>query len=269
MIADGLRVRPWAIVVDSVAAMTPLQALEGKVDEAGRIGLVAQLMSTFLQYITKFLQDTNVALIFTNQMRKVISTTPGRNYGPTEESTGGVAMKYYSSVRLKLDKGSVEKVQQLSRITGKVEKEPVHVTSWVSVIKNKIDKPFRVAPVYIKFGVGFDNIRSIIELATNINLIKRSGAFFTFNQGNEQLIKAQGKQALWDTLNDNPKLFKALQDSLVLTVDEKIKEQYKEDQGEDDVTDVDALLNSTAEAYVEKANKKKEAKESEGGQEQQ
>lgn len=260
MIFDALRMRPAIIGVDSVSAMTPLQVLEGSVDEGSRIGLQAQLMSAFLSYITKFLKDSNVALIFANQLRQVIKTGAAvYQHGPDEESSGGKALKYYSSLRLNMKKGAVEKVERMSALTGKKEKEPVNVKAIVSVIKNKIDVPFKQVPVYIKFGMGFDNIQSIIDLATNLNVIKRNGTLYTFTHDNEKLINATGKQALWDSLNNNEKILKRLQDSLVIKVDEGLKEEYKEE--EDGATDVEALLNNVGETFVEKVKAKKEAKQ--------
>jgi recombination protein RecA len=261
MINDALRMKPAIIGVDSVSAMTPLQVLEGSVDETARIGLLAQLMSAFLTYISKFLKDSNTALVFTNQLRQVINTgwvAPG---APTEESTGGKSLKYYSSLRIMMKKGKVEKVEQVSNITGKKEKEPVNVISRVSIIKNKIDKPFRAAPTYIKFGVGFDNILSIIELAINLDVIKRMGNMYVYSHGKEKLIEVLGKKQLWETLNSNEKLFKRLQDSLVIGVDEQIQREFKEDSEAGGVDEMDALLNNVGNTFVEKKNKKKKAKE--------
>jgi recombination protein RecA len=255
LIKDSLNMRPMLIGIDSVSAMIPKEIFEGKVDEGGRIGLLAQLMSAFLQYITKFIKGSNTCLLFTNQMRTVINTggwSPNR--GIQEESSGGKALRYYSSVRLLLKKGAVEKVERMSKITGKLEKEPVNITTYVSVIKNKIDKPFKKVPVFIRFGEGFDNILSIVELAINIGVIKRAGAIYSFSHSGEQLLKVQGKEALWTSLNENPALFQKLQGSLVFKEDEQVKEEFKDQQDAPD--EMDALLQDASASYVAKKKKK-------------
>lgn len=262
MIKDAMLMRPAIIGVDSVSAMTPKEVFEGAVDEAGRPGLQAQLMSAFLGYITKFLKESGVALVFTNQLRAIINmgggfVPPG---APKDESSGGRALKFYSSVRIKLQKSSVEKVDRISKVTGKTDKEPVNVAIFASIIKNKIDKPFRRVPAYIRFGEGFDNIKSIIELAVNINAIKRSGAMYTFSDGGEMLIKAQGKEQLWSILNQDEKLFKRLSDSLVVSQDEEVAQQYAGDQ-DSPADEMDAMLNNVATGYVEKTAAKKASKE--------
>ena len=259
IINDVLATRPALIVVDSVTAMTPKEVMEGSVDEAGRPGLQAQLMSTFLGYITKHLKAANTCLVFTNQIRAIINmgfVAPG---APTETSSGGNALKFYSSVRLKMKQSKVEKVERISTITGKMEKEPVNVTVWVSVVKNKIDKPFRSAPVYIRFGEGFDNIQSIIDLGVNTNTIKRSGALYTFSDGDEQIFKVQGKKELWQLLADSPKIQDKIAANINIEEDSEVREEFAEES--ETGGDVDALLNNVSSAYVEKQSKKKAAKE--------
>jgi recombination protein RecA len=142
-----------------------------------------------------------------------------------------------------------------------MEKEPVNVTVYASVVKNKIDKPFRTVPAYIKFGEGFDNILSIIELAVNINVIKRAGGMYTFNDGDEQLFKVLGKQQLWSVLNENEKILKKLQASLVIKEDEAVKEEYNNEQEQDAPPDeMDAMLENVATGFKEKIEAKKAKK---------
>lgn len=260
-IRDMLQIRPHIIVVDSVPAMLPKEYLEGSVDDAMRIGLQAQLQSTFLQYISKFLKASNVCLVYINQMRDVIKTSKFQS-GPMEESPGGRALKYYSSVRLKLKVGAIEKVAVQSKITGKKVHDPVNITIKVTVIKNKIDRPYYQAPIFIRFGEGIDNVRSIIELAMNTNIIKRAGAFFIFKQNDKIITKAQGKEALWQTFNDNERAFEKLQSSLVFKQDEQAKEQYK-DVDDEPPDEMDELMTNVAEDFIEKQNKKKKKKDEE------
>jgi len=253
-IKSAFTMKPLIIVVDSVAAMTPREVLEGAIDEGSRIGLQAQLMSAMLGHLSKFIKESNTCLLFTNQLRKVIKKSQYET-GPDEESSGGMALKFYSSVRWKLKKSTVEKINVKSPITGKADKEPVNVMIKATVVKNKIDKPWKSAPVYIRFGEGFDNILSIIELAVNTNVIKKSGAFFTFTQGSETLIKAQGKEQLWKALNENGELFTKLSNSLTIREDEQIKEEYADmDQNGDEMDD---LLSNVSTTFIEKQQIKK------------
>ena len=253
LIKDALAMRPMIIAVDSVSAMTPRELYEGAVDDTGRIGLQAQLMSTFLQYITKFLQESNTCLAFSNQLRSVIKKSKW-DTGPEEESSGGRALKFYSSVRLKFKKGTVEKVDSISKFTGKKDKDPINVTVKVTAVKNKIDKPYMTAPLFIKFGEGFDNISSIIELAINTGVIKKAGATYSFQDGEKEAFKTTGKQQLWKTLNENGQLFSKLRENLVIREDEKAREEYKnEDEKTDDIED---LLGNVSEKFIEKKNSK-------------
>ncbi len=259
-IKDLLQLRPHVIVVDSVPAMLPKEFLEGNVDDAARIGLQAQLQSAFLRIITKYLKDSNVALIYINQMRDVIKTSKFQS-GPMEESPGGRALKYYASLRLKLKVGKIEKIYVQSRITGKKDKDPVNIQVKATVVKNKIDRPYFAAPIFIRFGEGIDNIRSIIELALNTRVIKLSGSIYSFKQNDEVIFKAVGKEQLWQTLNDNEKAFEKLRSSLVFKQDEGVKTEYGNDLDEELPDEMDDLLSNVAESFIEKQNKKKEGKE--------
>jgi recombination protein RecA len=268
-IRDTLLMKPAIIVADSVSAMTPRQILEGAVDEAGGIGLQARLMSAFCSYISKFLKDANTCLLFTNQLRSVIKKNQYQS-GPDEESSGGHALRYYASVRLLLKKSSIEKVAVKSRLTGKEDKEPVNITIKASVVKNKIDKPYRSAPLYIRFGEGLDNILSIVKLAVNTGVIKKSGAFFTFSQGDEVLVKIQGEDKLREHLRDNEKIFLKIRDSLVIKEDEQVKETY-EGMAEDvppleelaSSNEMDAMFDKVSTSFIESQKNKKAKKEEE------
>lgn len=255
-IKDMLLMKPGIIVVDSVPAMLPKEFLEGAVDEAGRIGLQAQLMSAFLSIISKYIPQSNCCLIFINQIRDIIKKTKYQG-GPNEESPGGRALKFYASLRLKLKKGKVEKIDVRSKITGKKEKEPVNVIANAAIVKNKIDKPFKTAPVHIRFGEGVDNIFSIIELGINTRVIKKSGSFYTFSENNEILVKKQGKEQLWQALNEDHGLFEKLQKSLTIEEDKAIKEIYQ-DPEEESLDEMDDLLGSVADKFIENQQKDKE-----------
>jgi recombination protein RecA len=257
LLCDAFAMRPWLIVVDSVAAMIPRQFLEGAIDEMTRIGLQAQLMSISLNYLTKHIGDNNSCLFFTNQLRSVIKKSQ-YDPGPDEESSGGRALKYYASLRLKMRTSTIEKLPAKSRITGKMEKEPVNVMVKVSVVKNKIDKPYLSGPVYIRFGEGFDNIASIVELAINTNVIKKAGAALRFDLNGTPVFNANGKENLRALLEENPEMLKTLTGSLVFKEDEQTKLEIPIEDGEEppvddirDPKDLNDLLNQASRTYVE------------------
>ena len=255
-IFEMLKMKPYLIAVDSVSAMVPMEVLQGDVDEVSRIGLQAQLMSNFLTFLSKFLKTSNTCLLFANQLRSVIKMSKW-DPGPDEESSGGRALKFYASVRLSFKKSTVEKIDVQSKLTGKKDKEPMNVTIKVAVIKNKIDKPYRTAPVYIRFGMGYDNIRSIIELAINTKIIKKTGAFYSFTLKNKTLFNVHGKEQLWNILNSDEKIFDTLQSCLTIKEDDQIQEIYKDmNDSMDDVSELDSLMNSTADKYVKKQKEK-------------
>jgi recombination protein RecA len=255
MIVQALAMRPMLIVVDSVSAMIPKAFLEGAVDEMGRIGLQAQLMSVSLNYLTKHLPEANTCLMFTNQLRSVIKTSK-YDQGPDEETSGGRALKYYSSVRIKMKKGKVERVTTTSRITGKEDKEPVNVEVKATIVKNKIDKPWFTAPLFVRFGEGFDNIASIIELAVNTNTVKKNGAFLSLRDGDKVLFNVQGKEQLNTLLQENNSILKLLSSKIVLQQDEVAKKQGEQEVEEEEVkdvaTDLDAILTQTSETFKKK-----------------
>jgi recombination protein RecA len=263
MIVQFLReVKPPLIVVDSVSAMLPREMMEGAIDEAGGIGLQARLMSASLAYITKFLKDSNTCLLFINQLRSMIKKNK-YDQGPEEETSGGRALRYYASVRLKLKKGAVERVAVTNRLTGKEGKEPINVTVNATVVKNKIDKPWMTAPVYIRFGDGFDNILSVVELAINTGVIKKNQAVYTFEH-QDGTLKVIGKENLRKALEEKDKIFDQIRASIVVKEDQKTKEDYKGfDQNKEVTSDdiMEEILDNTSAAYLEKKNAQQQAKE--------
>lgn len=249
------QMKPLLVIVDSVSAMTPQQVIDGSVEDGARVGLQAALMSAFLQYISKYLKDNNTCLLFLNQLRSVIKKSK-YDPGPDEETSGGRSIRYYSSVRLRLRKGAVEKIDTTSKITGKAGKEPVNVTVNVTVIKNKIDKPWRAAPVYIRFGEGIDNVLSIVELAINTKVIAKEGSSYTFTH-KDGVLKCVGKEKLRKILEENEKLFDQLRANLILKEDDAAKVEYKNQEAEDAMDDI---LNNTAATFIEKVKTKKRKK---------
>jgi len=249
-----LLMRPEILVIDSVSAMTPKQLLESDAEEAVIVGVLARLVAGLMSRISKKLQTSDTSLIFLNQLRSVIKKSKW-DTGPDEESTGGRSLKYFSSIRIKLKTSKVEKIDIVSKVTGKKEKEPVNVLVKATVVKSKIDIPKRSGPVYIRFGEGVDNILSVIELAINLRVIKKNGSFFVFDT-----IKVQGKDNFRSAMNENPKIFEKLQNSLVIKEDEQAKEEYKDVDDDIPPDEVDDFYDNIAEEFIDKELKKKEQK---------
>ncbi len=202
-IADQL-IRSSAIdilVVDSVAALTPKKEIEGDMGDSA-VGLHARLMSQALRKLTATISKTKTTCIFINQLREKI----GVMFGNPETTTGGNALKFYASVRLDVRKSSA--VKDGDDIVGNLTK--------VKVVKNKVAPPFRKAEFEIIFGEGISRIGEIVDLATEYNIIKKSGSWFSY--GDSKL--AQGRDAVKQLLTDNPELCEELET--------KIKEALKE-----------------------------------------
>jgi recombination protein RecA len=229
---DSLLMEPILIICDSVTAMIPQKYLEGSVDESGRIGEHAALMSRMLNEMTKRIKETKTNLLMLNQIRAVINTGPMANKGPKEDSTGGNALKFYASVRIKLKKGQKMEITGQSIITGKSEKKAINQIVYATAIKNRIDAPYKTGPLYIRFGKGFDNILSMIELAANTKVINQKGAYFSFKSGGKQIFNVQGKEKLRELLLNDNKTYSLLRDSLVVKEDSEAEALYGEEQDE-------------------------------------
>jgi len=204
-IADQL-IRSSAIdilVVDSVAALTPKKEIEGDMGDSV-VGLQARLMSQALRKLTATISKTNTTCIFINQLREKI----GVMFGNPETTTGGNALKFYSSVRL-----------DIRRVTSLKDGEDVignHVR--VKVVKNKVAPPFRKAEFDILFGEGISKTGEIVDLAVEFDIIKKSGSWFSYNDTKI----GQGRDAVLNMLKDNPELAEELEG--------KIKEVMQQQQ---------------------------------------
>ena len=178
------------LVVDSVAALTPKAEIEGEMGDT-QVGLHARLMSRAMRKITAAVSRSKTCCIFINQLRMKI----GNGYsptGPSEVTTGGNALKFYSSVRL--DIRAYKQIKKGDDVVGKV-------TS-VRVVKNKVAPPFRRAEFDILFGQGINRVGEIIDAATDMGILKKSGSWFSY-QGNNI---GQGRDAVKELLDDNPEL---------------------------------------------------------------
>jgi len=177
------------IVVDSVAALTPKTEIEGDMGDT-HVGLQARLMSQALRKLTAILHKMNTTVIFINQIRMKIGTM---GYGSPETTTGGNALKFYASVRIDVRKIATLK-QGESQIGNRVK---------AKVIKNKVAPPFRQAEFDIMFGEGISKEGELIDYGVKLDIVDKSGSWFSY--GATKL--GQGKENSKQTLKDNPDLY--------------------------------------------------------------
>ena len=190
------------IVVDSVAALTPKAEIEGDMGD-NRVGLQARLMSQALRKLTSTISKTKTTCIFINQLREKI----GVMFGNPETTTGGNALKFYSSVRM-----------DIRRVTTLKEGDtPIGNQVRVKVVKNKVAPPFRKAEFEITFGEGISHIAEIVDLGTELGIIKKSGSWFSYG---ETKI-GQGREAVKRMLEDNPELCEELEAKITEALKEK------------------------------------------------
>lgn len=179
------------IVVDSVAALTPKAEIDGEMGDA-HMGLQARLMSQALRKLTAITSKTNVTIIFINQLRMKI----GIMFGNPETTTGGNALKFYSSIRMDIRR--TQTIKDGDVVKGHTVK--------VKVVKNKMAPPFREATFNIIYPNGIDKYSSLLDAAVNFNVVEKAGAWF--RRGDVQL--GQGRDATIDTLKADPKLAKEI-----------------------------------------------------------
>lgn len=175
------------IVIDSVAALTPKAELEGEMGDS-KMGLQARLMSQALRKLTSAISKTNTTCVFINQLRDKI----GLVFGNPETTTGGNALKFYASVRLDIRKfGTLKDGENIKGSQTRVK-----------VVKNKVAPPFRKAEFDIMFGEGISKSGEIIDLGAELNIVKKSGSWYSY--GDTKL--GQGRDAAKQTISDNPEL---------------------------------------------------------------
>ena len=196
-IADQL-IRSSAIdilIVDSVAALTPKAEIEGDMGD-NRVGLQARLMSQALRKLTATISKTNTCCIFINQLREKI----GVMFGNPETTTGGNALKFYSSVRL-----------DIRRVTTLKDGDtPIGNQVRVKVVKNKVAPPFRKAEFEITFGEGISKAGEVVDLGVQYGIIKKSGSWFSY--GDSRL--GQGRDAVKKIIKDNPELCEEIENQI-------------------------------------------------------
>lgn len=207
-IADNL-IRSGAIdviVIDSVAALTPKSEIEGDMGDS-KVGLQARLMSQALRKLTSTISKTGCCCIFINQLREKI----GIMFGNPETTTGGNALKFYSSVRLDIRRMS--QIKEGDVASGNRVK--------VKVVKNKVAPPFRQAEFDILFGEGISKVGEIVDLGVENNVVKKAGSWFSY--GDTKL--GQGRDAVKQLLLDNPELSDELETKIFEAI--KIKSNEK------------------------------------------
>ena len=197
-IADNL-IRSGAIdilVIDSVAALTPKAEIEGEMGD-NQMGLQARLMSKALRKLTGSISKANTCCIFINQLREKI----GVMFGNPETTTGGNALKFYSSVRIDIRRSSA--IKNADKVIGNRTR--------VKVVKNKVAPPFQQAEFDIMYGEGISKTGEIIDLGVEMNIINKSGSWYSY--GDTKL--GQGRDAVKEILSDNPELLEELENKII------------------------------------------------------
>ena len=190
------------IVIDSVAALTPKAEIEGEMGD-NRVGLQARLMSQALRKLTSTISKTNTTCIFINQLREKI----GVMFGNPETTTGGNALKFYSSVRLDIRR--ISQIKDGEDVLGNMVR--------VKVVKNKVAPPFRKAEFEIMFGEGISYIGELVDLGVNYGVVRKSGSWYSY--GDTKL--AQGRDATKRILADNPELADEIAEKIKTAMHEK------------------------------------------------
>lgn len=212
------------VVVDSVAALVPKAEIDGDMGDS-HVGLQARLMSQALRKLTAVISKSNCTVIFINQLREKV----GVMFGSPETTTGGRALKFYSSVRL--DVRRIEALKQSGEVIGNRTR--------VKVVKNKIAPPFKEAEFDIIFGEGISVVGDVLDLAAEVSIVSKSGAWYAY--GGSKI--GQGRENTKQYLKDNPEIF--------TEISEKVREHY-------------GLLN-TVDAVAEKKPEPEKKKAQAGG----
>ena len=225
------------VIVDSVAALVPKAEIDGDMGDS-HVGLQARLMSQALRKLTSIVSKSNCIVIFINQLREKI----GVMFGNPETTTGGRALKFYASVRL--DVRRVEALKQGGEVVGNHTR--------VKIVKNKVAPPFKEAEFDIVFGKGISKEGDILDLASDLGIVNKSGAWYAYN--GEKI--GQGRENAKNYLHENPVICDE--------IEVKVRDHYKLDGAED--TEEDADKNEKAKAPAKGKEPKAEAAEAESAE---
>ena len=220
------------VIVDSVAALVPKAEIEGEMGDS-HVGLQARLMSQALRKLTAIIGKTNCTVIFINQLREKV----GVMFGNPETTTGGRALKYYSSIRLEVRRG--EQIKKDGEAIGNRTK--------IKVVKNKVAPPFRTAEVDIIYGEGISREGDILDLAVAENIVNKSGAWYAYNGDKIGLGR------------ENAKLFLKEHPDLMEEVEQKVREKYAQKEGVDQVENEEKASDKTVKEPVKAAKKADDA----------
>ena len=211
------------IVVDSVAALVPKAEIDGDMGDS-HMGLQARLMSQALRKLAGAINKTKTVIIFINQLREKI----GVMFGNPETTTGGRALKFYASVRLDIRK--TEMIKQDGNVVGNRVR--------VKVVKNKVAPPFREAEFDVMYGEGISKIGNIFDMAVNLDIIEKSGSWFSYN-GNRI---GQGRENVKKYLQDNPEVLEAVEKKVrqnsVKVFEESLKGDMSAEENEQNTEEV-------------------------------
>ena len=199
------------VVIDSVAALTPRAEIEGEMGDS-HVGLQARLMSQALRKVTGRLHQTKTTAIFINQLREKI----GVFFGSPETTTGGKALKFYASVRI-----DVRRIETL-----KEAGNPVGNRTRVKIVKNKMAPPFKQAEFDILYGVGISREGGLIDMGVEEGIVKKSGAWFTYD--GDQL--GQGKENARRFLKDNPDLANEIEERILTKLGIGVAPEAEDDE---------------------------------------
>lgn len=203
------------IVIDSVAALVPRAEIEGEMGDS-HVGLQARLMSQALRKLAGHINKSKCVAIFINQLREKV----GVMFGNPETTTGGRALKFYSSVRLDVRK--IDTIKQGDKVLGSRTR--------VKVVKNKVAPPFKQAEFDIMYGEGISKVGDLLDIASDIDIVKKSGAWYSYNETK----LGQGRENVKKFLQDNPDLIKE--------IDEKVRHYYKLDETRENAQEEDDTL---------------------------
>ncbi len=226
------------IVIDSVAAMVTKAEIDGEMGD-NHVGLLARLMSQAMRKLTSVISKTNCVAIFINQVREKI----GVMYGNPEVTTGGRALKFYSSVRIEVRKGEAIKVNG----------EVIGARTKCKVVKNKVAPPFKDCEFDLMFGKGISRVGEIVDLAVDLDIIKKSGAWFAYGEGKI----GQGRDNAKEYLTNNPAVMKEIEDKIKAELASRNKEEEEQPKTEEKPAEETIDVMAEAEKISKAASTKK------------